>query len=76
MALTDENMVMPVTPMNSGNNGFGGDFFGGNASWIIIFLFLAMFGGWAAVLAALAAECGEWTECSRGCLHLISRPMA
>lgn len=46
MALTDENnMVMPVTPMNY-NNGFGGDFFGGNASWIIIFLFLAMFGGW------------------------------
>ncbi len=48
MALTDENMVMPVTPMNynNGGNGFGGDFFGGNASWIIIFLFLAMFGGW------------------------------
>lgn len=46
MALTDENMVMPVAPINNGNNGFGGDFFGGNASWIIIFLFLAMFGGW------------------------------
>lgn len=45
MALTDENMVMPVTPMNNGNNGFGGGFFG-DASWIIIFLFLAMFGGW------------------------------
>lgn len=45
MALTDENMVMPVTPMNSGNNGFGG-FFGGDASWIILFLFFAMFGGW------------------------------
>lgn len=42
MALTDENnMVMPVAPMNN-----SGDFFGGNASWIIIFLFLAMFGGW------------------------------
>ena len=29
MALTDENMVMPVTPMNYGNNnggfGFGGE---------------------------------------------------
>lgn len=37
---------MPVAPYNSnGNNGFGG-FFGGDASWIIIFLFLAMFGGW------------------------------
>lgn len=47
MALTDENMVMPVTPMNynNGGNGFGGGFFG-DASWIIIFLFLAMFGGW------------------------------
>lgn len=45
MALTDENMVMPVTPMNNGNNGFGG-FFGGDASWIILFLFFAMFGGW------------------------------
>ena len=44
MALTDENMVMPVTPMNNGNNGFGG-FFGGDASWIILFLFFAMFGG-------------------------------
>ena len=48
MALTDENnMVMPVAPMNynNGGNGFGGGFFG-DASWIIIFLFLAMFGGW------------------------------
>lgn len=47
MALTDENMVMPVTPMNynNGGNDFGGGFFG-DASWIIIFLFLAMFGGW------------------------------
>lgn len=41
----DENIVMPVAPYNSnGNNGFGG-FFGGDASWVIIFLFLAMFGG-------------------------------
>ena len=48
MALTDENnMVMPVAPMNynNGGSGFGGGFFG-DASWIIIFLFLAMFGGW------------------------------
>lgn len=44
MALTDENnMVMPVTPMNYNNGGNG---FFGDASWIIIFLFLAMFGGW------------------------------
>ena len=41
----DENIVMPVAPYNSnGNNGFGG-FFGGDTSWVIIFLFLAMFGG-------------------------------
>lgn len=43
MALTDENMVMPVTPM--GNNNWGGGLFGGDASWIIIFLFALMFGG-------------------------------
>ena len=43
MALTDENMVMPVSPM--GNNNWGGGLFGGDASWIIIFLFALMFGG-------------------------------
>lgn len=47
MALTDEggNMVMPVSPMYSGNgfgNGFGGDW----SSWIILFLIFGMFGGW------------------------------
>ena len=42
MALTDENMVMPVAPYNGGNNG---GFFGGDISWVIIFLFFAMFGG-------------------------------
>lgn len=40
MALTDENMVMPVSPMyNSGGNGFG---FGGDWAWIILLLLL----GW------------------------------
>ena len=60
MALTDENMVMPVAPINygggysmpvmpayGGNGGFG---FGNDWSWIIVlFLFAAMgggFGGW------------------------------
>ena len=45
MALTDENnMVMPVAPMNGwgGNSGFGGDW----SSWIILFLIFGMFGGW------------------------------
>lgn len=42
MALTDEGMVMPVSPM-SGGNGFGGDW----GSWIILFLIFGMFnGGW------------------------------
>lgn len=43
MALTDENgMVMPVTPMNYGNNnGFG---FGGDWAWILLLLVLG--GGW------------------------------
>ena len=42
MALTDDNMVLPVQPMNGNNNGFGGDW----GSWIILFLLFGMFGGW------------------------------
>ena len=41
MALTDEGMVMPVSPMN-GNGGFGG--FGNDGWWII--LLLLCFNGW------------------------------
>ena len=43
MALTDENMVMPVTPMQGNNGGFG-DSFGGSGWWIIL-LFILL-GGW------------------------------
>lgn len=43
MALTDENMVMPVTPMNYGNVG-GGFGFGGDWAWILLLLVLG--GGW------------------------------
>ena len=45
MAITDEGtgMVMPVSPMYGGNNGFGG--FGGDWGWIILLL-LAFNGGW------------------------------
>jgi hypothetical protein len=43
MALTDENMVMPVTPMNYGNNN-GGFGFGGDWAWILLLLVLG--GGW------------------------------
>lgn len=43
MALTDENMVMPVAPMNYGNNG-GGFGFGGDWAWILLLLVLG--GGW------------------------------
>jgi len=43
MALTDENMVMPVAPM--GNYGNGGGFgFGGDWAWILLLLVLG--GGW------------------------------
>lgn len=42
MALTDENMVMPVAPMNNGFGGLGNDW----SSWIILFLIFGMFGGW------------------------------
>lgn len=41
MALTDDNMVLPVQPMNYGNNGFG---FGGDWAWILLLLVLG--GGW------------------------------
>ena len=45
MALTDENMVMPVQPMygSYGNNG-GGFGFGGDWAWILLLLVLG--GGW------------------------------
>lgn len=44
MALTDNEMVMPVAPMYGGNsNGFG---FGGDNGWWLILLFLFAFGGW------------------------------
>ena len=39
MALTDENMVMPVTPMYGNNGGFGNGF-GGDWAWIILLLLL------------------------------------
>lgn len=45
MALTDENMVMPVAPMyGGGNGGFGGGF-GNDWGWIILLLLFAG-GGW------------------------------
>ena len=45
MSLENDNMVMPVGPMNGGSgNGFGGDNWG---SWIILFLLFGLFnGGW------------------------------
>lgn len=45
MSLTDENgMIMPVTPMYGGGNGFGGGF-GSDWGWIILLLLFAG-GGW------------------------------
>ena len=43
MALTDENMVMPVQPMNNYGNA-GGFGFGGDWAWILLLLVLG--GGW------------------------------
>ena len=43
MALTDENMVMPVSPMNGG--GFGGGF-GGDGWWLILLLLCFGNNGW------------------------------
>lgn len=45
MALTDEGMVMPVSPMGGYGGGFGGGFGGDWGSWIILFLIFGMFGG-------------------------------
>ena len=39
MALTDDNMVMPVTPMYGNGGGFGGGF-GGDWAWILLLLLL------------------------------------
>lgn len=45
MALTDDNMVMPVTPMYGGYGNNGGGFgFGGDWAWILLLLVLG--GGW------------------------------
>lgn len=45
MALTDENMVMPVQPMYGGYGNNGGGFgFGGDWAWILLLLVLN--GGW------------------------------
>ena len=43
MALTDDNMVMQVAPVNGGN-GFGG--FGGDGFWLIILFILLGNGAW------------------------------
>lgn len=43
MALTDENMVMPVQPVNYGGGNNGG-FFGGDFAWVLLLLVLG--GGW------------------------------
>ena len=39
MALTDDNMVMPVTPLYGNSGGFGGGF-GGDWAWILLLLLL------------------------------------
>ena len=43
MALTDENMVMPVMPMNGGMGGLGDGF--GNGGWWILLLFILLGNG-------------------------------
>ncbi len=46
MALTDENMVMPVTPMYGGGNGGGFGSFGNDGWWIILLLLCFGNNGW------------------------------
>lgn len=45
MALTDENMVMPVSPLYGGGNGFGNGF-GGDGWWILLLFILLGNGRW------------------------------
>lgn len=44
MALTDNEMVMPVAPAYGGGNGFGN--FGGDGWWLILLFLFAFNGGW------------------------------
>ena len=44
MALTDDSMVMPVTPAYGNNGGFGG--FGGDGWWILLLFILLGNGAW------------------------------
>ena len=44
MALTDDNMVMPVTPAYGNSGGFGG--FGGDGWWILLLFILLGNGAW------------------------------
>lgn len=44
MALTDDNMVMQVAPVNGGGNGFG--FGDGNGWWILLLFILLGNGAW------------------------------
>lgn len=45
MALSDENMVMPVAPMQGNNGGFG-DGFGGSGWWILLLFILLGGNSW------------------------------
>ena len=49
MAITDENMVLPVQPLyNGGNYGNNGGLFGGGDSWLgILFLIALLNGGYS-----------------------------
>lgn len=46
MALTDDSMVMPVTPMYGNGNGGFGNGFGGDGWWILLLFILLGNGGW------------------------------
>ena len=47
MAITDDNMVLPVQPLNGGGYNNNGGLFGGGDSWLgILFLIALLGGGW------------------------------
>jgi hypothetical protein len=57
MAITDDNMVLPVQPLGNGycNNNSCGGLFGNGDSWLgILFLIALLGGGWEVLAASVA----------------------
>ena len=78
MALTDENgMVMPVTPMYGGGNGFGGGLFGGDLSILVLFFLFMIFAAVSTVIAvfeniiAFGMDAAGWSRKKSCAINLV-----